>query len=137
MLKVSLKNLSVSKLQFFKNTAFSKMALKIYQKLKNLIFFWIHGKHFYMGFQWYIECFDTFSIPWEIEAFTSVKFHLPPTVVDLTIWKSENLFLYLVIIRILAQLEITCDLGIKNIVFPIQFEMPLMNRRFIDLIEFY
>ena len=81
MLKVSLKNFHpFQSYPFFKNTAFSKMALKIYQKLKNLIFFCIHGYHFYMGFQWYIACFDTFNIPWEIEAFTTVKFHSSPTV---------------------------------------------------------
>ena len=81
LLKVSLKNLHLfQSYPFFKNTAFSKMALKIYQKLKNLIFFCIHGNHFYMGFQWYIACFDTFNIPWEIEAFTAVKFHSSPTV---------------------------------------------------------
>ena len=40
LLKVSLKNLHLfQSYPFFKNTAFSKMALKIYQKLKNLIFF--------------------------------------------------------------------------------------------------
>ena len=81
LLKVSLKNLHLfQSYPFFKNTAFSKMALKIYQKLKNLIFFCIHGNHFYTGFQWYIACFDTFNIPWEIEAFTAVKFHSSPTV---------------------------------------------------------
>ena len=81
LLKVSLKNLHLfQSYPFFKNTAFSKMALKIYQKLKNLIFFCIHGNHFYTGFQWYIACFDTFNIPWEIETFTAVKFHSSPTV---------------------------------------------------------
>ena len=79
--KVSLKNLHLfQSYLFFKNTNFSKMALKIYQKLKNLNFFCIHGGHFYRAFQCYIACFGTLSIPSEIEAFTAVKSHSPPTV---------------------------------------------------------
>ena len=58
------------------------MSLEIYQKLKNLNFFCIHGTHFYRAFQWYIACFGTLSIPSEIEAFTAVKFHSPPTVAE-------------------------------------------------------
>ena len=74
LLKVSLKNLHLfQSYPFFKNTTFSKMALKIYQK------FCIHGNHFYRAFQWFV-CFGTLSIPSEIEAFTAVKFHSPPTV---------------------------------------------------------
>ena len=61
LLKVSLKNLHFfQSYSFFKNTNFSKMALKIYQKLKNLNFFaFMVGNHFYRAFQWYIACFGT------------------------------------------------------------------------------
>ena len=83
LLKISIKILHLfQKLPIFQKHDFFKNGPKNLPKVEKLKFFCIHGTHFYRAFQWYIACFGTLSIPSEIEAFTAVKFHSPPTVLN-------------------------------------------------------